>query len=230
MRFGTMLAGLLVVAVLTRDLPARKWTSSGGGYTVEAEFVDVADGAVQLKREDGAMIKVPLGKLSQADRNLVLEHPLTKLRSICGKEFLQDSEIGRGFNPTEVKNLTKNLLMKRGYWIYVAIPGDKANTLVPCRGEQLKPGEVGQLADFLAGCSENMWVAGGSSTLLHFGGKTADLAQPTLTKALSGAGITKLPEEIFLRFDTENPQLVVSFQRNPDVTRESVRLHPDWKR
>jgi hypothetical protein len=49
----------------------REWTDSTGRYRVEAEFVEELDGNVRLKRRDGTVVEVPLGRLSQADREWV---------------------------------------------------------------------------------------------------------------------------------------------------------------
>ena len=50
---------------------ARKWTSSGGQFSIEAELVEYADGAVTLKKPDGETISVPLARLSTTDRRFV---------------------------------------------------------------------------------------------------------------------------------------------------------------
>ncbi len=70
MRFRILLVlicGLLVVTA--RAAWARKWTDKTGKYSVEAELVDVKEGKAWLRRTDGKVIAVPLGTLSQADRD-----------------------------------------------------------------------------------------------------------------------------------------------------------------
>lgn len=64
---------LLPVVLLGLDGPAlaRTWTDSTGAYRIEAEFVDVIEGNVHLRRTDGSVIAVPLDKLSDADRDHV---------------------------------------------------------------------------------------------------------------------------------------------------------------
>jgi len=49
----------------------RTWTDSTGKHTVEAEFVDVTDGNVRLRTEEGRMINIPLERLSEADQEFV---------------------------------------------------------------------------------------------------------------------------------------------------------------
>ena len=58
---------LILVAMLQSPSLARKWTSRSGGFSVEAELVDVRDGTAVLKKEDGTEVSVPLSKLSLAD-------------------------------------------------------------------------------------------------------------------------------------------------------------------
>ena len=49
---------------------ARKWTDKTGKFSVEADFVSVADGAISLKRPDGKVITIPLEKLSETDQEV----------------------------------------------------------------------------------------------------------------------------------------------------------------
>ena len=49
----------------------RTWTDSTGTHKVEAEFVDFKDGKVQLKKEDGKTITIPIERLSDADQDSV---------------------------------------------------------------------------------------------------------------------------------------------------------------
>ena len=50
---------------------ARQWTARGGGFTVEAEFVELKDGNVILKQNDGKLLRIPLEKLSPDDVDYV---------------------------------------------------------------------------------------------------------------------------------------------------------------
>ncbi len=50
---------------------SRKWTNSDGKYSVVAEFVELVDGVVRLRREDGRIARIPLDRLSEADRRYV---------------------------------------------------------------------------------------------------------------------------------------------------------------
>ncbi|MCY2990950.1 MAG: SHD1 domain-containing protein [Planctomycetota bacterium] len=62
---------ILVALVLTSTAPApvmaRKWTSRSGGFSIEADLIDVREGQAVLKKNDGSEVNVPLSKLSLAD-------------------------------------------------------------------------------------------------------------------------------------------------------------------
>jgi len=67
----TMTAAMLIVAFCVSTASARKWADSTGKYAVEAEFLEVQDGKVRLKKDNGSIIAVPIDKLSQADQEFV---------------------------------------------------------------------------------------------------------------------------------------------------------------
>lgn len=46
----------------------RKWTDRSGKFSVVAELVEVKDGIVQLKKEDGKVVSLPVERLSEADQ------------------------------------------------------------------------------------------------------------------------------------------------------------------
>ena len=65
----TSIALALCAALLCQVAAAREWTDATGQYKTQAELVGVKDGMVALKRQsDGAVIQVPLAKLSAADQ------------------------------------------------------------------------------------------------------------------------------------------------------------------
>jgi len=53
------------------DAGWRTWSDVTGTHKIEATYLGVADGNVQLKRKDGKDIRVPLDKLSPGDRDFV---------------------------------------------------------------------------------------------------------------------------------------------------------------
>ena len=64
-----LVIGLLLISA--SPALARKWTSSNGKFSVEADLVEVKGGSVELKKRDGKIITVPLAKLSKADRDFL---------------------------------------------------------------------------------------------------------------------------------------------------------------
>jgi len=96
---GLALLGSLGVWMATlpaQDLTApRTWQAATGNYSVEAEFVELADGSVQLKRADGKAITVPLGKLSKADQ-LWIRKNLAALRAAAGGSTLASASSSGG--------------------------------------------------------------------------------------------------------------------------------------
>ncbi len=55
----------------TLEPKCRTWTDATRRYAVEAEFVDHEDGQVRLKKKDGSVIAVAIGKLSRIDQDRV---------------------------------------------------------------------------------------------------------------------------------------------------------------
>ncbi len=49
----------------------RTWTDAAGKFTIDARLVEFKQDWVQLRKSDGSIINVPLGKLSAADRDYV---------------------------------------------------------------------------------------------------------------------------------------------------------------
>lgn len=78
----TQIAAVLILAVSTSMAFARKWTDSTGKYTVEAEFVELKDGKVRLRKGDDSVVTLPIERLSEADQEYVrtLEHEKTAVR------------------------------------------------------------------------------------------------------------------------------------------------------
>ncbi len=52
-------------------LPARTWTEAGTGRTVEGEFRRLSGDTVEIVRSNGTLLKLPLAKLSEEDRQFV---------------------------------------------------------------------------------------------------------------------------------------------------------------
>ena len=63
----TLALALILMTLLASPAFARKWTSRAGGFSLDAELVDVRDGNAVLKKTDGTEVVVPLNKLSLSD-------------------------------------------------------------------------------------------------------------------------------------------------------------------
>lgn len=60
-----------MLAIASVEAQARKWTDSTGKYSIEGDFAGLTDGQVDIRRDDGKVVRVPLEKLSQADQEHV---------------------------------------------------------------------------------------------------------------------------------------------------------------
>lgn len=70
MRWASLSVGLSL-GLLVVVAQAREWKDATGTFRVEAELVAVRDGKVYLEKPNGAVITVPLAKLSQADQDFL---------------------------------------------------------------------------------------------------------------------------------------------------------------
>lgn len=61
---------ILLASASVCHAQARQWTDVTGKFSVEAQFVELKDGQVRLRKTDGQEITVPLKKLSPTDRQL----------------------------------------------------------------------------------------------------------------------------------------------------------------
>ena len=68
---GHLCASIALVAAVAVSDQVRVWTDSTGSYTTEAEFVDLENGNVRLKKADGNVITLPMEKLSPPDQQFV---------------------------------------------------------------------------------------------------------------------------------------------------------------
>jgi len=66
----------------TADTSVRKWTSADGKYTVRADLVKVEGNFAYLKRENsGKVVRVPIDRLSTADRRYIMSLKKPKSKS-----------------------------------------------------------------------------------------------------------------------------------------------------
>jgi len=64
-----LLTGVLASAVGQAE--ARTWTDATGRYTIQGDFEKLEKGTVNIRRDDGKLVRIPLEKLSEADRQHV---------------------------------------------------------------------------------------------------------------------------------------------------------------
>lgn len=76
---------LVLLIVMASPAFARKWASRSGGFSVEAELVDVRDGNAVLKKADGTEVSVPMNKLSLADVRYIREELQAAEKAIGAK-------------------------------------------------------------------------------------------------------------------------------------------------
>ncbi len=68
---------------------AKKWTDDTEKYSIEAEFVDLQDGMVRLRKSNGDVVRVPIQKLSGGDQDYVrlrLAEPHDEQPSVGGRQ------------------------------------------------------------------------------------------------------------------------------------------------
>lgn len=71
MKHFSLFAALSFLVTVAFHADGRTWTDTSGTYKVEADFQELADGKVRLKKDNGTNITIPLSKLSQADQDFV---------------------------------------------------------------------------------------------------------------------------------------------------------------
>ena len=78
------LAGLPGAAPADDQPELRTWTA--GQHQAQAVFLDLAEGEVALRRQDGQVVRVPLERLSRADQDYVRQVMETRARPQAGPE------------------------------------------------------------------------------------------------------------------------------------------------
>jgi hypothetical protein len=87
------LAVVITLAVCIPMVSGRTWTDSTGKHTTEAEFVKYTDGKVQLKKDDGSVVSIPIQELSEADQEYV------RLRKKASEESASTKKVPEKPNP-----------------------------------------------------------------------------------------------------------------------------------
>lgn len=114
----------------------RTWTDSTGKHKIEAEFVEILEGQVKLKKPDGKIASLPLGKLSKDDQ-IYLRKLVKERREAGATEAAAPANpvLGRGRVGTEaVTRLMRGAVAIAAF----ARPGFPAVTSI--RGKNLAAG------------------------------------------------------------------------------------------
>ena len=69
---------IIVTVFVAGNATARTWIDASGKHKIDAEFIKLADGVVQLRRPDKSVVKLPLKKLSKADQEHVRQLTMPK--------------------------------------------------------------------------------------------------------------------------------------------------------
>src|SRR4051794_32227614 len=71
MRLPLILLPILGMLTLASPVSARKWTDTTGAFSTDAELVEVKEQIVVLKKQNGAILNVPLEKLCKEDQDFI---------------------------------------------------------------------------------------------------------------------------------------------------------------
>ena len=123
MRLLFCLVVLISMATPVGAAKVRTWTSTNGGFEIEAALVDMAtekNGDViltLLRKKDGIKLRVPLAMLGRADQRYV-----AKFVASDGKEKIEIKKNARPFNPGDGEDMAReflaaeNLVEEKGIW------------------------------------------------------------------------------------------------------------------
>ena len=53
----------------------RTWSDKTGKFKIEADFIELKDGKVALKKADGKRVEIPVDKLSEEDKKVAASCP-----------------------------------------------------------------------------------------------------------------------------------------------------------
>jgi hypothetical protein len=90
LRLVAFLALVLPGSCLVFGIETRTWKTSDGKFSVEAEFIDATQTEVTLRRSDnGKVVKVPIHKLSDADREWVNKNQVASRKTPTSSDSIQ---------------------------------------------------------------------------------------------------------------------------------------------
>ena len=126
-----MCATLTMLLLLAGTEPTvaqfRTWTDATGKYHTEAQFVDLKDGQVRLRKKDDSTVTVPIEKLSETDQKYVREsrYPfrITDIRSNVPMRLNPSMPGQGGGHPLCAFSVRKvgNPQMAEGYALFLTV-------------------------------------------------------------------------------------------------------------
>jgi hypothetical protein len=117
----SIVVGSLLLATVICRAEMREWTSAKGGSSFNGEIVNVADGLVSLKNEEGKIVTVPINRLCDADQVTIAASGINKAGSASGTvkangDFCIDltkagTTLGDAWKVADADTLRKSLAM-----------------------------------------------------------------------------------------------------------------------
>ncbi len=100
----------------------RTWTDVTGQHQVDADFVKLRNGSVELRKTDGAIVILPLKKLSAGDQQFVRKMQRLKTRKAVGESAIRkalEKRITINFNNTPLRQALDDIEKEAGIEIYL---------------------------------------------------------------------------------------------------------------
>jgi len=101
---------------------ARTWTDVTGQHQVDADFVKLRNGSVELRKTDGAILILPLKKLSAGDQRFVRKMKRMNTRKAVGEPAIRkalEKRITIHFNNTPLRQALDDIEKEAGIEIYL---------------------------------------------------------------------------------------------------------------
>lgn len=110
--------GLLLSLGIVPCCAAREWTDSTGVFSVEAEFVEISQAMVRLRKPNGVDVLVPLERLSEADKRYLSSLPGVDIppvnEAVSRIEKALDSKLAFDFANTPLDRVARFLAERGG--------------------------------------------------------------------------------------------------------------------
>ena len=100
----------------------RTWTDVTGQHQVDADLIRLRNGSVELRKTDGAIVMLPLKKLSAGDQQFVRKMQRLKTRKAVGESAIRkalEKRITINFNNTPLRQALDDIEKEAGIEIYL---------------------------------------------------------------------------------------------------------------